>query len=73
MPAGQVVVAMVIFTLVAASTVAVPVLGYLAARDRMAAPLDRLRAWLTQHNAAVMAVLLLVIGAALIGKGIAGF
>ncbi len=73
LPAGQVVVAMVIFTLVAASTVAVPVLGHLAARNRMAAPLDRLRAWLTQHNAAVMAVLLLVIGAALIGKGIAGF
>jgi hypothetical protein len=65
--------AMVIFTLVAASTVAVPVLGHLAARDRMAAPLDRLPAWLTQHNTAVMAVLLLVIGAALIGKGIAGF
>ena len=65
--------AMVIFTLVAASTVAVPVLGHLAARDRMAAPLDRLRAWLTQLNTAVMAVLLLVIGAALIGKGIAGF
>jgi hypothetical protein len=35
--------------------------------------LDRLRAWLTQHNTAVMAVLLLVIAAALIGKGIAGF
>jgi hypothetical protein len=26
----------------------------------MAAPLDRLLAWLTQHNAAVMVVLLLV-------------
>mgnify|MGYP001114392196 CR=1 FL=1 len=46
--------AMVIFTLVAASTVAVPVLGHLAARDRMAAPLDRLPAWLTQHNTAAM-------------------
>jgi threonine/homoserine/homoserine lactone efflux protein len=73
LPAGQVVVAMVVFTLLAASTVLVPVVGYLAARDRMAAPLDRLRAWLTQNNAAVMAVLLLVIGTALVGKGIAGF
>ena len=73
LPAGQIVVAMVVFTLLAASTIAVPVLGYLAARDRMVAPLDRLRGWLTQHNAAVMAVLLLVIGAALIGKGIGGF
>jgi threonine/homoserine/homoserine lactone efflux protein len=73
LPTGQIVVAMVVFTLLACSTVAVPVVGYLAARDRMAAPLDRLRAWLTQNNAAVMAVLLLVIGTVLLGKGIAGF
>jgi hypothetical protein len=31
-----------------------------------------LRAWLTQNNAPVMAVLLLVIGVSLIGKGIGG-
>jgi threonine/homoserine/homoserine lactone efflux protein len=73
LPTGQVVLATVVFTLLACSTVAVPVLGYLAARDRMAAPLDRLRAWLTQNNAAVMAVLLVVIGTVLLGKGIAGF
>ena len=73
LPTGQIVMAMVVFTLLACSTVAVPVVGYLAARDRMAAPLDRLRAWLTQNNAAVMAVLLLVIGTVLLGKGIAGF
>jgi threonine/homoserine/homoserine lactone efflux protein len=73
LPTGQVVVATVVFTLLACSSVAVPVVGYLAARDRMAAPLDRLRAWLTQNNAAVMAVLLLVIGTVLLGKGIAGF
>jgi hypothetical protein len=51
----------------------VAVIGYLTARERMAAPLERLRAWLTQNNAAVMAVLLLVLGVGLIGKGIAGF
>ena len=45
-----------------ASTVALPVIGYLAARDRMARPLERLRGWLEQNNATVMAVLLLVIG-----------
>ena len=73
LPTGQVVVATVVFTLLACSSIAVPVVGYLAARDRMAAPLDRLRAWLTQNNAAVMAVLLLVIGTVLLGKGIAGF
>ena len=73
LPAGEAVVAMVVFTVLASSTVAVPVLGHLAARDRMAAPLERLRAWLTQNNAAVMAVLLLVLGTVLLGRGIAGF
>jgi threonine/homoserine/homoserine lactone efflux protein len=72
LPAGQVVVAMTVFTVLASSTVAVPVVGYLAARDRMAAPLESLRAWLTQNNAGVMAVLLLVLGTALVGKGIGG-
>jgi threonine/homoserine/homoserine lactone efflux protein len=73
LPAGQVVGAMVVFTVLASSTVGVPVLGYLAARERMATPLDRLHDWLVQNNAAVMAVLLLVLGTALIGKGIGGF
>jgi threonine/homoserine/homoserine lactone efflux protein len=73
LPTGQIVVAMIVFTVLASSTVAVPVVGYLAARDRMAGPLENLRAWLTQNNAAVMAVLLLVLGTALIGKGIGGF
>ena len=73
LPAGQVVVAMAVFTVLASSTVAVPVVGYLAARDRMAAPLESLQGWLTQNNAGVMAVLLLVLGTALVGKGIGGF
>jgi threonine/homoserine/homoserine lactone efflux protein len=73
LPAGQVVVVMVIFTVLASSTVAIPVVGFLAARERMTRPLDELRGWLTQNNAAVMAVLLVVLGTALIGKGIAGF
>ena len=73
LPTGEVVVATVVFTLLACSTVAVPVAGYLAARERMAAPLDRLRTWLTQNNTVVMAVLLVVIGTVLLGEGIAGF
>jgi threonine/homoserine/homoserine lactone efflux protein len=72
LPAGEAVVAVVVFTVLAASTVAGPVLGYLLARERVTRPLQELRAWLTQNNAAMMAVLLLVIGVVLIGKGIAG-
>jgi len=69
---GQQAVAIAVFTVIAASTVAVPVVGYLVAADRMRAPLDRLKAWLQQNNATVMAVLILVIGVVLIGKGISG-
>jgi Sap, sulfolipid-1-addressing protein len=60
----------VVFTVLAASTVAVPVLGYAIGRKRMAGPLESLHRWLTVHNAAVMATLLLVIGVVLIGKGL---
>jgi threonine/homoserine/homoserine lactone efflux protein len=71
--AGQTVVAIVVFTAIAASTVAVPVIAYLAAADRMAEPLESLRGWLVRENTVVMAVLLLVIGVVLIGKGIGSF
>lgn len=67
------VIAVAVFTVIAASTVAIPVIGYLCARSAMEGPLNDLRDWLTQNNATVMAVLLLVIGVVLLGKGIAGF
>jgi threonine/homoserine/homoserine lactone efflux protein len=66
------IVVVAVFTVLAASTVAVPVIGFLLARNRMEAPLNDLRGWLTQNNAVVMGVLLLVIGVDLIGKGITG-
>lgn len=69
---GQDVVAVVVFTLIAVSTVAVPVIAYLAAKERMRAPLDSLHHWLVANNATVMAILLLVIGVVLVGKGIGG-
>jgi hypothetical protein len=52
--------------------VAIPVIAYLTARSQIVGPLDRLRGWLTQNNATVTAVLLVVIGAVLLGKGISG-
>ncbi|WP_136707638.1 GAP family protein [Agromyces sp. H66] len=70
---GAVVLALIVFTVIAAASVAVPVIAYLVASDRMAAPLERLRGWLVHNNATVMAVLLVVIGVVLIGKGISGF
>ncbi|MFJ3391684.1 GAP family protein [Leifsonia aquatica] len=70
---GEDIVVIVIFVVVAASSVAIPVIGYLMAADRIRGPLDSLRGWLVGNNATVMSVLLLVIGVVLIGKGIAAF
>ena len=67
---GNEAVAIAVFTVIAASTVAVPVIAYLFAKQRMRGPLDQLKVWLEENNATVMAVLILVIGVVLIGKGI---
>ena len=70
---SQMTVVIIIFVLLAASTVLVPVVGYLIASARLAGPLDKLREWLVDNNAVIMAVLLLVIGVSMIGKGLANF
>jgi hypothetical protein len=53
--------------------VLIPVVGYLIAAARLAGPLEKLREWLVDNNAVIMAVLLLVIGVSMIGKGLANF
>jgi threonine/homoserine/homoserine lactone efflux protein len=70
---GSSIVVVLVFTVIAALSVAVPVIAYLVAAERMSGPLGSLRHWLVQNNATVMAVLLLVIGFVLVGKGIASF
>ena len=70
---GSVVVAILVFTLIAAASVAIPVIAYLVASKQMTGPLESLRTWLVHNNATVMAVLLVVIGFVLIGKGIGSF
>jgi threonine/homoserine/homoserine lactone efflux protein len=73
LPTGQVVTSVLVFTVIAASTVLIPVIGYLSASARLAEPLGHLRTWLVANNAAIMAVLLTVIGAVMVGKGIGSF
>ncbi len=70
---GQDVVVIAIYTVIAACTVAIPVIAYAIAKDKMRVPLDTAKTWLEENNATVMAVLILVIGVVLIGKGIGGF
>ncbi|WP_157002140.1 GAP family protein [Agromyces laixinhei] len=71
--AGEQTIAIIVFVLIAACSVAIPVIGYLLASKQMAGPLESLRGWLVHNNATVMAVLLLVIGVVMIGKGIGSF
>lgn len=70
---GESATAIGVFVVIGSSSVAVPVIGNLLARERMRGPLDELREWLTAHNAAVMSVLLLLIGVSTLGKAITGF
>jgi threonine/homoserine/homoserine lactone efflux protein len=70
---GQAVIVIIIFVLLAGCTVIIPVIGYLVASARLAGPLDSLRVWLVDNNAVIMAVVLLVIGVTVIGKGIGEF
>jgi threonine/homoserine/homoserine lactone efflux protein len=69
---GGEVVATLVFTLIAVSSVAIPVVAYLVDRSRVEPGLKSLHVWLEEHNAAMMTVVLLVIGAVMLGKGVAG-
>jgi threonine/homoserine/homoserine lactone efflux protein len=63
---------LIVFVFMASLTIAVPVALYILGGTSATRALDGLRAWLNANNATVMAVLLLVIGVVLIGKGLGG-
>lgn len=66
---GSTVMALAVFTMIAASTAIVPVGAYLIAGDRLDDRLHRWRAWLIRHNPVVMAVVLVAVGALFIAEG----
>jgi hypothetical protein len=68
---GQQAVAYVIFALIGTLGVGAPVVIFFALGDRAPRLLGSLSAWMAHNNTVIMAVLLLVIGAKLIGDGIA--
>jgi hypothetical protein len=72
-PGREQAVAYGVFALVGTVGVAAPVVLFFALGDRSPVLLGRLKAWLAVHNAAIMAVLCLVIGAKLVGDALAGF
>jgi hypothetical protein len=61
-----------VFVIIASLSIAVPVLYYLVGGEGAKKAMDSWKAWLLANNAAVMAVLLLVMGVSLLGKGIGG-
>lgn len=66
-------VAAAVFVVLGCSTVIFPLVLYRALGARAQQTLESLNVWLQANNATVMAILLLVIGVVLIGKGVSGF
>ena len=73
LPAGEKIVVMLVFVLIASAGVLSPLVVAVALGDRSRTLLEGLRAWMTGYNAAIMTVLFLLIGAKLIGDAVAGF
>jgi threonine/homoserine/homoserine lactone efflux protein len=69
---GQEAGAMAIFVALGSLTILAPLVIYFALGRRAAPILEGLKTWMAAHNAAIMAVLLLVLGFKLIGDAISG-
>ncbi|MEU0496832.1 GAP family protein [Mycobacterium sp. NPDC006124] len=60
------------FVAMAASTVALPVLAYAVSGDRLHQPLTRLKDWMEEQHAALVAGILIVLGLLVLYKGLHG-
>ncbi len=59
-------------SIIGSLTVAGPVIAYMAAADKAAGPLASIKEFMGDHNAVIMMVVLLILGAKILGQGIAG-
>jgi Sap, sulfolipid-1-addressing protein len=59
-----------VFVVLSSSTVAIPILAYVAAGDRSERALERLKVWMEENHAALMAVILVLIGLLVLYNGI---
>ena len=69
---GQETIALAVFIVIGTIGVGGPVLIYFVLGERSQKLLDGLKSWMAANNAVIMAVLILVIGAKLLGDGISG-
>ena len=72
-PGGQQAVALAVFVVLGSLTILAPVVIYFTLGARATEILNGLKTWMADHNAAIMTVLLLVLGAKLIGDAISGW
>lgn len=70
---GERIGAMAVFTVVASLGVLVPFGIYLLAGERAAGLLEGIKGWMIANNAAIMTVLLVVLGAKMVGDGVGSF
>ena len=67
--AGQLVAA-AFFVVVAGSTVAIPILSYAGAGDRLDDTLERVKVWMEENHGALLAIILVLIGLMVLYNGI---
>ncbi len=61
-----------VYVFIATLGVGIPVATYFVMGERSASVLEELKTWLSAHNAAIMAVILLVIGVKILGDALTG-
>jgi threonine/homoserine/homoserine lactone efflux protein len=72
LPLGTVAAAALLYTGIATITVVGPVVAYLIIGTPVRGALDPVRTWLVRYYNVIIAVVLVIIGAVMIGKGLAG-
>jgi len=65
-------IAVIWYVAVAASTVAIPILAYAVSGDRLDGALQRLKEWMEEQHATLVAAILIAIGLLVLYKGIHG-
>ncbi|HWJ63359.1 MAG TPA: GAP family protein [Acidimicrobiales bacterium] len=66
------VVAVLVFVVIASITVVGAVVFYLAAEEKAKAPLASIKEFMSDHNAVIMMVILVILGAKILGQGFGG-
>jgi threonine/homoserine/homoserine lactone efflux protein len=70
--ADQETIALAVFIVIGTIGVGAPVIAYLVLGERSRKALDEIKSWMAANNAAIMAVITLVIGVKILGDGISG-